>query len=153
MRILLEPLFRAAYAAYRVVRWAFRFADLNVSVVWAAVYYTGASLFYLVAVYGFESWTFSWVHQCLFPPQRDAWFDRVGVVIEGLPKFVRSYPLISAFVVFVAGQTAAVYFLFTTIHWVMTFKLTYLLGSDKYGHEEAYTPFDGETSEADPLTF
>lgn len=157
MRSPLEPLFRASYAIYKVLRWAFRFADLNVSVVWAAVYYAGGSLFYLLAVLGFESWTISWVHQCLYPPEHHAWFDWVGGFIEGFAGLVRAHPLISAFVVFVAGQTAAVYYAFTTFHWVMTFKLTYVLGSDKYGQKDAYSPFDNESSEAseasDPLTF
>jgi hypothetical protein len=154
MRSPIEPLFRASYALYKALRWAFRFADLNVSVVWAAVYYAGGSLFYLMAVLGFESLTVSWVYQCLFPPEEATLFVIVRDFVPAVSELVREFPVISAFVVFVAGQTAAAYYAFTTFHWVMTFKLTYVLGSDQYGQKDVYSPFDGESSEAsDPLTF
>lgn len=154
MRLLLEPLFRAAYAIYRVTHWAFRFADLNVSVVWAAVRYTAGSLFYLMAVIGFECWTVSWVHQCLFPPEEATWFVTFRDFIPAIGESILDFPILWAFALFVAGQTAVAYYAFTTIHWVMTFKLTYLLGSDEYGQKDVYSPFDDESSDAsDPLTF
>lgn len=154
MRSPLEPLFRAAYAAFRLVRWAFRFADLNVSVVWAAVRYTVVSVLVLLLVIFIECWTVSWVSQCLFPPERVTLFVAVRDLLPAIRELILDFPVLWAFALFVAGQAAVAYLAFTTAHWVLTFKLTYVLGSDKYGPEGAYTPFDGDSSESsDTLTF
>ena len=61
------------------------------------------------------------------------------------PRVDPGFPVLWAFALFVAGQTAVVYYAFTTVHWILTFRLTYVLGSDTYRRrEEVYSPFDDD---------
>ena len=152
MSAFLDALFGVIYAGYVAVRSAFRFVDFVVSVVYSATSYTAgaairSSLIVLVqvlVVYG--------VYYSFFPPELPPKPDPRDVRVT---EIISVYPVLSAFVMFAAGETFVVVLGFGMLRTIMKYKFEYVFGSDVIDRDDRpYTPFDDEsTAASDPLTF
>lgn len=146
MSAILESLFRALYAAYKVALAVFRAVDFLASVVvWATCYTLWAAVVILLVVV-VQAMTIAGVRYCLFPP---------ASINNAILRAAADYPVLGAFAIFAIGEAIVVLLVFYLFRALLTFELKYVFRSDQFTRKDAdYTPFDDETTDAsDPLTF
>jgi hypothetical protein len=150
----MERFFDAAYrmtrSAWEVSFEACKVVDLIWSVVIAVGKYAGGAILGVGLAVVVERVTFSWVYDSLFEPEAFARHMNLGQISW----FIQHCPLISAFIIFAAGQSVVVVIVTIALEALLRFKLTFVLRTREVDQEGHYSPIeDGATDADDPLAF
>ena len=148
---VLDAAYRRLRAAYGGAFEAYKVVDLIWSAVFAVGKHVGVAVLGVgLAIFG-EYATFTCVYTILFGPDDFARDSNPGLISA----LIHYFPLMAAFVVFVAGQSIVVVIVTIALEALLFFRLNFFFRTPNNVEEEGfYSPIgDGTTDAEDPLTF